>query len=381
MASRGLLLVGLGVVLTGCPKPVPPVPTGDTVKVGVIYSATGMFSPFGEPVGEGIKQAVAEVNAAGGIKGKRVELVIEDDASDPERAAKAFEKLATTDKVLAVVGPTSSSATRATAPLAAKFGIMQITPTAHDSDLAGLPNTFIMFPTVEQTAAKTASLATERFHAKRVAVINADNTWGKQSTTALNRGLTAGGAQLVAAETFKEGQTDFTTIVARVVAQKPDVLVFPGYYDQETIALMKAIRANPQASALVSVADGAACVAVFTTDFGGDPALWKNIFVLDEGGRFQAPGNEVNAAFRQAFTNLYQHAPSPYAAASHAALFAVKGALESSSLDAKQAIQGLRAVKSQTAFGKLDFNEQGMNQGADLVLLQANAQRQFNVVQ
>ncbi len=355
-------------------------PTDDIVRIGVIHSATGDLAPFGEPVGEGLKLALEEINAAGGINKKKVEFIIEDDGSDPERAVKAFEKLAGTDKVVAVIGPTSADATRATAPIAAKHGIVQITPTAHESDLAELPNTFVIFPTVEQVSDKVAKLATGRLKGKKIAVLNPANKWGEQSTAALRKSVAGSGGELAVAESFQEGSTDFNEQLRKIAAAKPDVLVFPAYYETETLAIAKTVVSNAAFRDIIIIIVGAACRVVLQDPILDNPAFRRNIYFVDEGGTFAIPGNERSMAFNKTFNEKFQHAPSPYAAAAHAAVFAVKDAIETGATGAKVA-DALRSTKTVTAFGQLDFSGKAANVGASIELLQVNADKQLNLVQ
>lgn len=351
-------------------------PPEETVKIGVIHSATGTLAPFGEPVGQGLQLALEEINAAGGVKGKKVELVIEDDGSDPQRAVKAFEKLASTDKVVAIIGPTSADATRATAPLAQRFGIVQVTPTAHEADLADLPNTFVMFPTVEQVSERVAKTIAGKFKAKKVAIINPANKWGEQSTAAMRRSLTEAGAQVVAAETFQEGSEDFNTTLAKIKRSAPQVLVYPGYYDKETLALTKAVVSQAAYRDIIIIIVGAACRELLRDPLLDNERFRRNIYIVDEGGAFAIPGNERSAAFRKGFLAKFNDAPSTYAAASHAALFAVKDALETGA----PLTESLKSVKSNTAFGEVAFAN-GLNRGAAIEFLQPAADKQLQVIQ
>jgi branched-chain amino acid transport system substrate-binding protein len=355
-------------------------PPQKTIKIGVVLSETGRFAPFGEPVGEGLRMAKDELDAKGGSTGRKFELVFEDDHSDAQLAAKAFEKLASADKVMAVIGPTSTDATRATASLAEKFGVIQITPTAHDSDLANLPNTFVLFPTVEQTSARAAKIAVERFKAKKVAVINPGNSWGERSTESLKRGLGAAGAELVSAETFKEGESDFGPMLQTIARTTPQVVIYPGYYDTETLAITKAVVANSAFRDIIIIIIGAVCRDLLDHPILEDEAIRKNLFIIDEGGAFEIPGNAQSTAFHRSFRERFSHAPSAYAAASHAALFAVTTAIESAS-DTGQLAAAMRSLKTETAFGQLDFAGTGLNQGAVIELLRPDANRQLNVVQ
>src|SRR5205823_6248862 len=129
----------------------------------------------------------------------------------------------------------------------------------HDSDLIGLgKNTFIMFPTTETLAQRAAAIAVERFNAKKVAVINPATSWGEKSTKAIADTLRGSQAQLITTKPFKEGTKDFTDQFRSIRAEAPNVLIYPGYFDQESVAIT---RASAAADDIIMLMVGAACEA------------------------------------------------------------------------------------------------------------------------
>ena len=108
---------------------------GQPLVVGVINPTTGPFAAYGVPVRDGILLAVDEINAAGGVDGRKLEVVMEDDGGDPKNSVNAFTKLATVSKVPVVIGPLSSGCSMATAPLAEQYKVVQISTLAGAIDL------------------------------------------------------------------------------------------------------------------------------------------------------------------------------------------------------------------------------------------------------
>ncbi len=102
--------------------------TGDTIKVGVYGDLTGQTSSFGQSTINGIRLAVDEINAAGGVNGKKITLISEDDQGRPEQAKTVMSKLINQDKVQAVLGEVASSNSLAAAPVAQEAKIPMITP-------------------------------------------------------------------------------------------------------------------------------------------------------------------------------------------------------------------------------------------------------------
>lgn len=106
-----------------------------TIRIGAIDPLTGPFAAYGEPVRDGMLLAVDEINAKGGINGRKIELLLEDDGGDPKVSVNAFTKLATVSKVPVIIGPLSSGASMATAPLANRYRVVQISTLAGTIDL------------------------------------------------------------------------------------------------------------------------------------------------------------------------------------------------------------------------------------------------------
>ena len=103
---------------------------GDTIKVGVYGDLTGATSSFGLSTKNGIQLAFDEINAAGGVNGKKLEMIFEDDQGTPEKAKTVISKLINQDKVIAVLGEVASSNSLAAAPVAQEAKIPMITPSS-----------------------------------------------------------------------------------------------------------------------------------------------------------------------------------------------------------------------------------------------------------
>ncbi|HEX6650364.1 MAG TPA: ABC transporter substrate-binding protein, partial [Pyrinomonadaceae bacterium] len=109
--------------------------SGDKVRIGVFMSTTGTTANFGISSVNGIKLATEEANAAGGINGKQVELLVQDDRSDPSEAATIVTKFVTQDMVNAVIGEVASSRSLAAAPIAQNAKIPMLTPSSTNPEV------------------------------------------------------------------------------------------------------------------------------------------------------------------------------------------------------------------------------------------------------
>ena len=109
--------------------------SSDVIKIGVIAPLTGDLAQYGTPAKDGFQLKVDEINAAGGINGKKIELVIEDNKGDVNESVSIFKKLKGQDKVDMIVGPIISSTSNAVAPLAQQGKVVMITPTGTNIDI------------------------------------------------------------------------------------------------------------------------------------------------------------------------------------------------------------------------------------------------------
>ncbi len=328
------------------------------IRIGVINSLTGEFAAFGEQVRDGLDLAVEQLNAKGGIRGSKIELVVEDDGSNQERAQAAFEKLATQAKVVAIVGPISSGATRATAPLAQRYRIPQISPIAHASDLLNAGNTFLIFPTTEAVSRQAANVALDRFKAKRVAVLNPETAFGRSSTQALLEAF-RGRAEVIANETFKEGQREYSAQVEAIVAANPDVVIYPSYYEGESIQITRQFQAATAArDRIIIIVIGSACQELLRDPVVASIPAGQLFFVNETFG----------PQFASGFTNRFKATPTTYAAAAYSAVSLVQKAIEKGGAQPGKIEQELRSATFDTAFGKVQFERSGANVGASVGL-------------
>ncbi|NDD90502.1 ethanolamine utilization protein EutJ, partial [bacterium] len=131
-ASKILIALSLILSTIGCKKSQPQLSeiTADSavIKIGEVGSMTGPQATFGTSTNQGIRLAVQEINASGGVKGKKIELISLDDQSKPEEAATAVTKLITQDKVIAILGEVASSVSLAMAPIAQSNKTPMISP-------------------------------------------------------------------------------------------------------------------------------------------------------------------------------------------------------------------------------------------------------------
>ncbi|MGI5907215.1 MAG: ABC transporter substrate-binding protein [Christensenellales bacterium] len=239
-----LAVVALGLVLTGCQQG-----GTDTVKIGVNMELSGAVATYGQSTMDGIELAIDEVNAAGGIDGKQVELVKYDNKSDAAEATTLATKLMTEDDVACVLGPATSGAFKAEIPVANdnKVPVISGSATADDVtvDASGVKEYAfrICFNDSYQGTAM-ANFAYKNLKVKKVVIIldNASD-YSKGLAKSFKDTFTEVGGTIAAEEAFVAGETDFNAVITKIKDKDFDAIFIPGYY-QEAGLIIKQARAQ-----------------------------------------------------------------------------------------------------------------------------------------
>lgn len=234
-AVTAFVLLLLASALPGCGGP-------SVVKIGVIAEITGSMPAVGKSCETSARLAVKKINDSGGIEvgGKKykIELLIEDSASEPKKAAAAARKLIEQDGVLAIVGPNSSSNAVAASDVANSAGVLLIAPwstnpkTTIDEKTGKPKKTVYRACFTDYFESEALGLfARDKLNALRAAVLYDDSTDVlKNQAQLFRKSFEANGGQVVAFETFKAGAPDYSAQLDRIKAAAPDILFLPSYY-------------------------------------------------------------------------------------------------------------------------------------------------------
>ncbi len=205
-------------------------PTGDPIVIGAIVSATGPGAALGEQERNTLKMQQDLINAAGGVLGRPLEIVIEDDKSDPKEAVTAANKLLQQDKAVALIASTISSSTLAVKEIAAQKGVPQMAMAAAN-DITDKPP----FEWIWRTPQKDA-LAVERalgyiantLKLKKIAVLHDENAFGSSGNAEIAKQAPSFGLEVVATESYKTNDTDMTAQLTKIKGSDPEVLIVWG---------------------------------------------------------------------------------------------------------------------------------------------------------
>ena len=233
-----LIALPLFLLLAGCPKPKTPAdanytppavnakaPAGEPIKIGAIFAVTGPGAPLGEPEQAAAKMVEEKLNAAGGIKGRPVQLIIEDDASDETKAKLAAKKLIEQDKVCAIIGPTTSGPSLA---------VIEPCETAQIPLITCAASVKITNPVKKWvfSTAQTDVLAVQRLIGylderkfKNVAIICDSNAFGQSGADQLKALLPKANVKIVDEEKFGSKDTDMTAQLTKIKAKDPQAII------------------------------------------------------------------------------------------------------------------------------------------------------------
>lgn len=208
----------------------------DVIKIGSMFELTGPAAAYGTSMNYAVQMAVEEINEAGGIEGKQVEIVEYDTKTDETEAASLTTRLGTRDNVTAIVGPATTGSMQAAIPSANAAEVPIISPTATDDgvltaeDGSVHPYAWRTSFTNSFQGSSLAIFANDNLNATK-AVILSDNS----SDYAIGLSETFENVfegEIVASENFSEGETDFSAILTNIKDLDFDVLYVPGYYEE-----------------------------------------------------------------------------------------------------------------------------------------------------
>jgi len=206
---------------------------GDKVRIGVFMSTTGTTANFGISSVNGIKMAADEINAAGGINGKQVELLVQDDRSDASEAATIVTKFVTQDQVNAVIGEVASSRSIAAAPIAQNAKIPMLTPSSTNPEVTKKGDFIFRSCFIDPyQGAAIAQFAAKTLGAKSAAImVDRKNDYSTGLEKVISEVFTKFGGKIVATQSYQEGDQDFNAQLTSLKGSNPEVIFVPGYYN------------------------------------------------------------------------------------------------------------------------------------------------------
>ena len=352
--ARFALVAAALAVLHGCgPK------EAATIKIGVAAPMTGAEAAFGEQFRRGAEKAVADINAAGGVNGHKLELVVGDDACDPKQAVSVANDLASKGVVF-VAGHYCSSSSIPASSVYAENGIIQISPGSTNPQLTenGHANVFRVCGRDDAQGPIAAEYVAKNFAGKVIAVVDDKSTYGQGLADQFRKSLTAKGVTPALSQAITAGEKDYSALVSRLKQIKADVLYFGGY---KTEAGLIARQMREQGVQAVMVGGDALVTEEFWAITG--PAGEGTLMTFGPDPRLDPANTKLVEAFR-----AEKYEPEAYTLYTYGAIQAwAAAAQKAGATDAAKVEAALKGGKFKTVLGEIGFDAKGDVTGAAYV--------------
>jgi len=213
----------------------------EPIRIGVTQPLTGAFAASGNYVTQGAKIAEDEINAAGGVLGRKIQLIVEDNKSNPTEAVATAEKLIVKDKVPVMMGAWSSTLTLAVMPKLMEYNVPMLVETSSSGKIttSGNPWIFRISPTSEMEARAFKPLV-KTLGIKKADFLSTNNDFGLGAAKEFSEMLKANGVQVGVMETMDPKATDFSAQLAKIKASGGDTVFVTTAVEQITLILKQA---------------------------------------------------------------------------------------------------------------------------------------------
>ena len=240
LSSAALAAMVMATVMAGCGggEKKADKAASDTIKIGSCFELTGNVAVYGKSANSGLKLAVEEINAKGGVNGKKLEIIESDNKSEPSESGNAYTKLITQNKVVAIVGPATSGCVAAGTPICEGSKIPQIAPCATAPGITVnngkvRPFTFRACFIDPFQGKVMAEFADKTLKVKNVAILkDSSSDYAKGLADVFRKTMEAKGNKIAAEEAYLAKDVDFKAALTKLKASNPDAIYVPGYYEE-----------------------------------------------------------------------------------------------------------------------------------------------------
>jgi branched-chain amino acid transport system substrate-binding protein len=349
------------------------------IRIGATLSLTGPYATEGQTRARGYQLCVKHTNEKGGLLGRKVELVLEDDQSQPATAARIYERLIAQEKVDLVLGPFSTPIVESVADVTEKYKMPMVSPGGAATSIykKGRKFVFMVLSPAEVWLEGFVDLAA-RNGLKTIALINVDDPFGRATTQGAIELAKKKGLQVVFAGAYPERTTDFSAILTKVRAAKPDVLAGATRFE-DAVAVTRQIKQLDLNPKMYAVTVGSALPKFYevlgrTAEFVYGPSQWEpEVVTLRAGGLIpvarQYPGARE---FVEAHRREYPGADTSFLAASGygGCQVLAEGVKRAASLERERIRDAIQNLDFNTVFGGFKVDRDGLQIGHKVVTFQ-----------
>ncbi|MGL4986138.1 MAG: ABC transporter substrate-binding protein [Treponemataceae bacterium] len=345
-ASILSVLLAISLLTVGCSKS-----SEEVIKIGGIFPLSGAVAVYGNEARNGVELAIKEINENGGVAGKQLVLISEDDEGAPEKTVNAYKKLTSRDGVKIIIGSLTSGSTASIASLAQAQKVLLLAPAATMESITDAGDYIFRACFIDPFQGTVGGkFARENLNASNAAVLyNVENDYSVGLYENFRIAFESSGGTVAAAESYSTGDKDFNAQLTKIKSVNPDIVYLPDYY--ATVALVaKQLRAQGIDAPIVG-GDGWGGI----TDNAGDEVL--NGFYSDHYASDSAEGKV--ATFVDTYRLTYQSTPVSFAALGYDSTYLIRDAIEAanSTTDIAAIRTALENTNGSYVTGNLTFDE------------------------
>ena len=329
----------------------------NVIKIGCITPLSGRAANYGKETKMGVDLAIKEINSSKLLDGKKIEVQYEDDQADPKIATEAIHKLINIDKVPIILGGFTSRSTLAIAPIAeqSKVVLLSASSTADDIKNSG-DYIFRNVPTNSSQGKTMSDFAYSILKSKNAAILYDNGDYGISLKDAIESHFKENGGKITLIEAYNSGDKDFRTQLTKIWKNKPDVIFFPGNYQESGLILKQATELGVKSTFI----GGDGSVSSELVEISGISS--ENTFYSNMAIGYGIADNEISN-FNELFYQEYKEKPSVYSAYAYDAMKLIADAISRSDYSSggiKQALYetnnfiGVTGLTNFNEFGEVD---------------------------
>ncbi|WP_445492025.1 ABC transporter substrate-binding protein [Niallia sp. 03133] len=362
LAGVGVLSLGL---LAGC---APPKGTSDSagndakkdnkeeIKVGLVTQLSGGGALYGEQMKNGAQLAVDEINEAGGVSGKKLKLVVQDDQANPSESVKVTQRLVTEQNIDAWMGTLKSSDTLTDLTITSKQDIPSFVPIAVADAItqSGYKNVFRNVSNNSLQVKALVDYILKNQPHKKIAIIAENTDYGRGLTEAFTKDFKAGGGKVINNEFYNVGQKEFNDQLTKIKSNKPDAIVISGLVAEGSL-IVKQAKDLGMDTQFYSYGGFMGTAPIDLAGKAADGLIHTEYFT-------PVKGDKKIESFVNNYEKKYNKVPdSYYSAATYDAIYLyAEGVKNAGSVEGAKVNEAIRGIKNfQGVMGNISFDSEG----------------------
>ncbi|MBP9941482.1 MAG: branched-chain amino acid ABC transporter substrate-binding protein [Comamonas sp.] len=333
------------------------------IKFAMVIPTTGPLTQYGDMVKEGVTTAVEQINAAGGINGKKIELTAVDDACEPKQGPVAANRVVNS-KIGYVIGPVCSGASIAAAPIYNNEGVVVVTPSATSPALTEGKNFHFIFRTIgrdDQQGPAAAKFIIEKAKPSKVAVLHDKQSYGQGIASSVRDELQKAKINVALFEGINAGDSDYSAIITKLKGAGVDFVYYGGYHPEMGLLLRQASEQGLK-------------VRMMGPEGVGNPEVNAIAGNSVEGMLVTLPAdfasNPKNSAIVKAFESKKRNPSGAFQLTAYAATQALAEGIKAVGDNPQKVADHLHKAKVDTVIGPISWNKQGDLSSFDFQIFQ-----------